>query len=370
MSNHYETLGVSPEASPEEIKKAYRKLARKYHPDVNPGHEDHFKQIASAYETLSDPQKRRNYDMGGSTSSGGFPGGGFNVSDLFETFFGANMGASRGGSASRRRRGKDALIELSINLETAVFGGEENIDIATADTCDTCEGEGTRPGTSVTTCKLCHGSGSVQRTANTMLGQVLTNQTCTNCGGYGTRIEDPCPNCQGDGRVRVQRTLNIRIPAGVSDGNRIKLGGQGEVGPGGGPAGDLYVEITVKRHEVFTRDGNHLRCTLTIPMTAAALGATIPLETFDGSRDIVIESGVQSGSTIRLSGLGAHKLQQHGRGDLLVTVTVRTPTKVDEEQKKLLEQLAELRGETHPTGTVETENRGPFSRFREKFAHR
>lgn len=370
MSDHYETLGVARDASQDEIKKAYRKMARKLHPDVNPGHEDEYKKVSVAYEVLSDSEKRRNYDNGGGEYGQGFPQqnfGGF--SDLFESFFGGAAGQGAG-PASRKRRGKDALLDIHIDLKTAAFGGTKDVDIVTADSCETCHGEGTRPGTSPQTCSLCHGAGHIQQMTRTLLGQMMTNQVCTNCGGYGTVIPDPCPTCDGDGRVRTNRTITIKIPAGVGDGNRIQLANQGEVGPGAGPSGDLYVDVTVDPDPVFTRDGDNLRASLSVPMTAAALGATVDLETFDGTEEITIDPGLQSGTEKRLSGLGATKLRRNSRGDLIVTIHVETPAKLNGEQKELLSKLAELRGETEPEARTTTHAKSPFSKLREKFAGR
>ncbi|WAL40947.1 molecular chaperone DnaJ [Brevibacterium sp. BRM-1] len=374
MSDHYQTLGVSKDASAEEIKRAYRKMARKYHPDVNPGHGDEFKAVAVAYEVLSDPAKRRNYDMGGGQYGQGFGGGAgadFGFSDLFETFFGGGGGAGgrrSAGPASRKRRGKDALIGMTIDLKTSVFGGTEDLDITTAEVCETCGGEGTRPGTHPETCGLCHGQGSVQQMTRTLLGQMVTNQTCTNCGGYGTVIKDPCNSCSGEGRVRARRTLSVKVPAGVKDGTRILLAGKGEVGPGGGPAGDLHLEVTVKEDPVFRRDGDDLRATLTLPMTAAALGTTMTLDTFDGQQSLEIPAGTQSGSVERLPGLGATRLRHGSRGDLLVTIAVSTPAKLDDRQRELLEQLAEARGEQSPEPVLgEPSAKSRFSRFKERF---
>lgn len=204
----------------------------------------------------------------------------------------------------------------------------------------------------------------------TLLGQMVTNQTCPQCGGYGTVIEDPCQSCHGDGRVRAEETITVKVPAGVRDGNRIQLSGRGEVGPGGGPRGDLYLEVIVEEHPVFTRDGSDLRCTLTIPMTAAALGATIPLETFDGEQGVDVRAGAQTGDTIRLKGLGAQQLRRDGRGDIFVTLAVETPTALTAEQRELLEKLAEARDETAPTGSAGETRHGPFSRLRERLAGR
>ncbi|WP_029089066.1 molecular chaperone DnaJ [Brevibacterium album] len=372
MSDHYETLGVSKDASDADIKKAYRRLARKLHPDVSPGSEDEFKRVSLAYDVLSDPEKRRNYDMGGGENGQAGPGAGFGgFSDLFETFFGG--GASAGGRpqpASRTRRGKDALVALRIDLATAAFGGTADVDIVTAHTCETCSGSGARPGTEVPTCSMCHGAGSVQQMTRTLLGQMVTNQTCPQCRGYGTVIEHPCVTCHGDGRVRADETITVKVPAGVRDGNRIQLSGRGEAGPGGGPRGDLFLEVIVEEHPVFTRDGADLRCTLAIPMTAAALGAEIPLETFDGEQIVEVRPGAQTGDVVRLRGLGAEQLRREGRGDIFVTLTVETPGALTEEQRELLEQLAQLRGESAPSGRAGDRHTGPFSRLREKFAGR
>ncbi len=370
MADHYETLGVSKDASAAEIKKAYLKLARKYHPDVNPGHGDEFKAISLAYDVLSDPEKRRNYDMGGGENGQGFPSGGFGgFGDIFETFFGGGAG-SAGGPVPRVQRGKDALVGVNVDLKTAAFGGTVDLDVTTAVVCETCHGAGTQEGTSVETCSLCHGSGSLQRMTRTLLGQMVTNQTCNNCHGFGTVIPHPCLNCQGDGRVRKQRTMKIRVPAGVSDGTRIQLSSQGEVGPGGGPTGDLYVEVMVARHEVFHRDGDNLRASVSVPMTAAALGAEIPFDTFDGTQTLTVEPGIQSGTVVKLPGLGAKRLRSDSRGDLLITVEVVTPENLSEEERELLLQLAKLRGEETPRAQITSQNRGMFSRMREKFAGR
>lgn len=367
MSDHYETLGVERDASADDIKKAYRKLARKYHPDVNPGHEDEFKKVSVAYETLSDPDKRRQYDMGGSTGgAGGF--GGF--SDLFDTFFGGGGPRQAGPPNQRVRPGRDALVELTIDLETAVFGGKEDIRVQTAVTCETCHGGGAREGTKPETCGLCHGTGTISTVQRTILGDMRTQQVCGNCSGYGDVIKDPCNSCGGEGRVREEKTLAVKIPAGVHDGTRILLSGHGEVGPGGGPAGDLHIEITVREHDVFTRDGDNLRAELSVPMTTAALGSTVTLETFDGPRELTIEPGTQTGTVETLAGLGAGRLRRESRGDLLVTVVVQTPTKLSGEQKKLLQQLSEMRGEDSADHGLQKKSKSPFSRFRERFAHR
>lgn len=374
VTNHYEVLGVPRDATPEEIKKAYRKKARTLHPDINkaPDAEERFKEVASAYEVLSDPQKRRTYDMGGDPrqtagAAGGFGGFGFN--DIFETFFGGAAGGGRA-PASRTQRGQDALLRLDIDLEAAVFGTTEKLTVDTAVVCPTCHGSCCQPGTSPTTCDVCHGAGQVQRMVRSLLGNVMTTATCTTCQGFGTVIKDPCLECQGQGRVRKRRTLTVKIPAGVDTGNRVHLQGQGEAGPGGGPSGDLYVEIHVRAHEVFDRDGDTLRCLLPVPMTAAALGARLPIDTLDGVQQVDLRAGTQSGDVVTLKGLGVTRLRGTGRGDLKVTIQVQTPTKLDDEQTDLLRKLAGLRDEEKPAPELAQQSTGFFSRLREKLSDR
>lgn len=374
MSNHYETLGVSRDASPEEIKKAYRKKARTLHPDVNPSPEaaEEFKRVSHAHDVLSDPEKRRVYDATGNENGtntgfgGGFPGSGFGFSDIFETFF-QGAGAARG-PASRVRQGQDALINVRVDLADAVFGTEKEVTVDTAVTCSVCHGSGAQEGTAPETCEVCHGQGHVQRQVQSILGNVVTTAECPNCRGFGTVIKHPCQECYGEGRVRERRPLTLKIPAGVATGTRIRLSGQGEAGTGGGPNGDLYVEIRVNPDEVFSREGEDLHATINLPMTAAALGTTVELQTFDGSQEVVVKAGTQTGETTTLKGLGVTRLRGSGRGDLVVHFIVQTPAKLTESQKKLLQQLAEERGETSEVGeTVQRSGQGFFSRLRDRF---
>lgn len=373
MSNHYDVLGVGRDATGEEIKKAYRKLARKYHPDVNDGDDaqERFKSVTHAYEVLSDPQKRRVYDTTGNengtdSGAGNFSGQGFAFQDIFETFFGGGGGQS--GPASRVRRGQDALITVRIDLREAVFGVNKKIEVDTAVTCPTCEGSCCRPGTSPTTCDICHGSGQVQRPMRSILGQVMTVATCGSCQGFGTMITDPCNECLGEGRVRSRRSLTIKVPAGVGTGTRIQLSAQGEAGPAGGPSGDLYVEIKVNNDPAFLREGDDLHATLSVPMTAAALGTELTLDTYDGEQPISIKPGTQAGEIITLRGLGVTHLRGYGRGDLKVHVHVETPTKVDAAQEELLKQLAALRGEQFTEGKLVTSG-GMFAKLRDKLGN-
>ena len=370
MSDHYEVLGVSRDATPEEIKKAYRKLARQLHPDVGgPESAERFKEVSRAYDVLSNPEKRRAYDLGGDPNgTGGGFGPGFGFSDIFETFFGG--AATQRGPVSRRRRGQDALVRLEVDLADAVFGAERELQVETAVVCPTCSGTCCQPGTSPTTCDVCRGRGQVQRVARSFLGQVMTTSPCPTCHGFGTVIPHPCLDCSGEGRVRSRRSLTIRVPAGVDTGTRIQLASEGEVGQAGGPPGDLYVEIAVRPHENLTRRGDDLHCTVTVPMTAAALGTTIDLQTLDGREQIDIRPGTSSGETITLRGLGVTHLRSAGRGDLHVHVEVQTPARLDEEQERLLRELARLRGEERPEGRLEGVHAGMFSRLRDRFAGR
>jgi molecular chaperone DnaJ len=354
--DYYGLLGVRRDATPEEIKRAYRKLARELHPDVNPDPvaQDRFKAVTTAYEVLSDPERRRIVDLGGDplaqgagTAGNPFSAGGFgSFSDVFEAFFGG-MG-SAGGARGRRGRvrpGADALLQLSLTLEEAAFGTRREITVETAVVCTTCAGSGCAPGTRPRTCPTCGGAGEIQSLQRSFLGQVMTTRPCTACAGTGEQIPSPCPTCGTEGRVRARRTITVDVPAGIEDGMRIRLSGQGEVGPGGGPAGDLYVEVSEQPHDRFTRDGSDLLCTVTVPMTAAALGTHLVLATLDGEEKLEIKPGTQSGARITLRGRGVPRLRSTSRGDLHVHVEVRTPTRLDEAQERLLRELAALREE-------------------------
>lgn len=372
--DYYETLGVRREASQDEIKKAYRRLARELHPDVNPddGAQEKFKEVSNAYEVLSDPEKRRVYDLGGDplSASGGAGAGagdfgaGFPFSDIMDAFFGGS--ASRG-PRSRARRGRNATIQVDIDLSEATFGCTRELQVDTAVACDACTGTGAAPGTHPSTCDMCQGRGEVSQVTRSFLGQVMTSRPCSRCGGFGSVIRDPCPECSGDGRVRTRRTLKIRIPAGVDNGTHIQLAGEGEVGPGGGPPGDLYIEVVERSHPIFERHGDDLHCTVKLPMTAAALGTTVTVETLDGPEEIDVRPGTHSGQVIPLYGHGVTHLNSSGRGDALVHVDVQTPSKLDEEQSDLLRQFAKLRGEERPTGQFAPGQQGFFSRLREAF---
>lgn len=386
----YELLGVNRDADADAVKKAYRRLARQYHPDVNPDPEaqERFKEISRAYEVLSDPQKRAAYDRGGDPfgGAGGFgQGAGFSFTDIMDAFFGGAAGGGQTrGPRPRQRRGQDALIRLEVELAEAAFGVARELKVDTAVLCSTCRGEGTAAGTHPVPCETCRGAGEVAHVQRSFLGEIRTLRQCAACRGFGTIIPDPCRECAGDGRVRSRRTLNVKIPAGVDDGTRVQLSGEGEVGPGGGPAGDLYVEIHVSPHETFTRNGNDLHCTVTLPMTAAALGTTLTLPTLEA--DVVTEEtdpesaaeletefeldirpGTQSGTEHVLRGRGVPGLRG-GRGNLVVTVVVETPGKLDARQEELLRELAALRGEETPDGQVRAPgSRSMFGRLRDAF---
>jgi molecular chaperone DnaJ len=373
-NDYYADLGVSREATAEEIKRAYRRKARQLHPDVNPGAdaEEQFKRVSQAYDVLSDEDKRRSYDMGADPYGGaheGF-GQGFSFSDIMDAFFGGSAGGPGRGPRSRQARGQDGLVRLDIDLREAVFGGTSELTIDTAVLCGTCHGDGAQPGTGRRTCSVCQGRGEVQQVQRSFLGQVMTSRPCNACQGFGEVITHPCFECSGDGRVRHRRTLTIKVPAGVDTGTRIQLVGEGEVGPGGGRAGDIYVEVRVHPHETLTRRGDALELRLQVPMTAAALGASIDVETLDGPRTVEVDRGAQSGQTVTLRGLGVTHLRVGGRGDLLVHLDVQTPRGLTEEQESLLRQLAELRGETRPEGRVAPVEGGLFGKLRDAFKAR
>lgn len=365
MADHYEVLGVSRDASDDEIKKAYRKLARQLHPDVNPGDEaaEKFKEVTHAYDVLSNADSRRRYDSGG--DSGGFAGfGGFG--DIFESFFGSASGGRRGTRPrSRKERGQDALVHVTLDLQDVVFGTHRELEIDTAVLCDLCHGESTQPGTSPVTCDICGGSGHVQQQARTLLGNVLTTHPCGSCEGYGTRIPYPCEGCHGQGRVRSRRTVSLDIPAGVESGLRLQLPGSGEIGRGGGPHGDLYVELTVAPHPVYSRDGDDLLATLEVSMPDAILGTSTTIDGLDGPVDLEIRPGVQAGDVLTIRERGITPLRGGSRGDLRVTVHVMTPTRLDAKQRALIEEFAK-KSKT-PGPQLAQFSPGLFSKFRDRF---
>jgi molecular chaperone DnaJ len=370
-SDYYQVLGVDRDASFDEIKKVYRKLAREYHPDVNsdPSASEKFKNITTAYEILSDPDKRQRYDLGGDPFSNGGFGGGFGFGDIMDAFFGG--GASQRGPRTRMRAGQDALIRVEIDLAESCFGCNRELSVETAVLCEKCSGSGSSSGSKPKVCDICKGRGEVQHVTRSIIGQVMTSRPCASCQGYGSVITNPCPECAGEGRVRKKKSLTVEIPAGVETGNRIQMSGAGEVGPGGGPAGDLYVEIVERAHEFLIRDGNTLHMSIEIPMTSAALGTTVVVATLDGPQEVLIKSGTMSGQTVTLKDLGITKLRGHGRGDLIVHIDVTTPSKLNSEQSDLIAKLATLRGEKLDQVIVHTNNekshKGFFGRMRDAF---
>ena len=338
MTDHYQVLGVGNQATPDEIKKAYRKLARELHPDVNPAPEaqERFKQVTHAYEVLSDPQTRAQYDRGGDAA--------FGLGDIFESFF----GSPQRGPRSRSQRGQDALLRIDLDLAEAIFGANKTLTIDTAIGCSTCDETGAKPGTTVRTCEVCRGSGQIQRQVQSFMGVMVTTTPCTVCKGTGETVPSPCPDCRGQGRIRAKRDLDVEIPAGVSDGLRLHLPGQGEVGFAGGSAGDIYLEVSVTPHPIFGRDGDDLTAVLEVPVADAALGFTTEIETLDGAQKVEVKPGSQHGDIVSLRGLGANKLRGRGRGDLHLEIKVLTPSRLDSKQKDIFKKLRELHKEDKP----------------------
>ena len=345
----YDILGVNRDASEEEIKKAYRKLAMKHHPDRNPDNpksEEHFKEAKEAYEILSDSQKRAAYDQYGhagvdpqSGMGGGFGGGGAGgFSDAFGGIFDEIFGGGRSsGGRSNVYRGADLRYNLEITLEQAAFGTETKIRIPTMEACEPCKGSGAKAGTQPKTCPTCQGSGQVR----IQQGFFSIQQTCPKCHGTGKFIAEPCGSCHGAGRVKQHKTLAVKIPAGVDEGDRIRLSGEGEHGVNGGPSGDLYVQIHLKAHAVFQREQNDLHCEMPISFTTAALGGEIEIPTLDGAANLKIPAETQSGKIFRLRGKGIKGVRSHGHGDLLCHVVVETPVNLTDRQKELLRELEE-----------------------------
>jgi len=340
----YDVLGVTRDADEATIKKAYRKLAMKYHPDRNPDDkksEEKFKEAKEAYEILSDSSKRATYDQFGhagvEAGAGGGAGGAQGFADAFGDIFGDIFGGGRGGRSSMHR-GSDLRYSLEITLEQAANGTETKIRIPTLDTCDSCHGDGSKPGSKPKTCPTCQGHGQVRM----QQGFFSIQQTCPKCHGNGKIITDPCHTCHGSGRIKQHKTLNVKIPAGVDDGDRIRVTGEGEAGTNGGPPGDLYVVIQMASHAVFQRDGDHLHCEIPISFTTAALGGEIEVPTLEGHAKIKVPSETQTGKIFRLRGKGIKGVRSHAKGDLLCHVIVETPVKLTSRQKELLEELESI----------------------------
>jgi molecular chaperone DnaJ len=354
--DYYRILGVERNASNDEIRKAYRTLAKKYHPDAHPEDreeaEHRFKEVTEAYEVLKDGEKRAAYDRFGAAGvQGGFSSAGgadfddiFGESifgDIFESFFGGSPGGRTRGGRSRAQRGSDIAYQVSITLEEAVDGVERNIEVPRSETCPKCDGSGAAPGTSPITCPSCSGSGQMY----IRQGFLTISRTCDRCQGSGRVAQTPCQECRGQGRVRSMRKLKINIPPGADTGLRLRLVGEGELGTAGGPPGDLYVQIAVEQHPVFVRDGDDLLCDLPISFPQAALGAEVKVPTLKGQVDLRIPAGTQNGKVFRLRGKGIPSLRGYGQGDLLVRVLVEIPTKLNKRQKELVQDLAQELGE-------------------------
>ena len=353
-TEYYDRLGLSKDASQDEIKRAYRKLSKKYHPDINkePGAEEKYKEILEAYETLSDAQKRAAYDQygpdgangfGGQGSFGGFDGGaGFGgFEDIFSSFFGG--GATRNPNAPRQ--GDDLQYRVNLSFEEAVFGAEKEIHYNREVTCKTCSGSGAKPGTSPVTCGRCHGHGVINVDTQTPLGMMRRQVTCDVCHGTGQEIKDPCQTCHGTGHEKQSHKVSVKIPAGVETGQQIRLAGQGEAGFNGGPYGDLFVIINVNPSDKFTRDGSTIYYTLNISFVQAALGDTVEVPTVHGNVEMTIPAGTQTGKTFRLKGKGAPRLRGGSQGDQHVTVKIVTPTKLNDAQKEALLAFAKASGD-------------------------
>jgi molecular chaperone DnaJ len=351
--DYYTVLGVERGATDAEIKRAFRKLAQQWHPDVNddPTAQERFKEINEAYQVLSDPERRQRYDMFGRAGVGGsgegdfgFAGGFGGFSDIFDAFFGGATATSA--RRGRPQTGSDLRYDLRITFEEAVTGTEKEIEFRVLSTCETCAGSGARPGTSPITCPQCNGRGEVRSVRQTMLGQMVNVSACPRCRGEGRIVEEKCPTCQGEGRIERKKTLRVTIPAGIDEGHQIRLSGEGEVGPRGGPPGSLYVAVHVSPHPTLKRDGTELYYDANVSIVQAALGTTLVVPTVEGDEEVEVKPGTQPDTEIRLRGKGVPHLRRTGvRGDLHVMVDVDVPTKLSKKQRELLEAYAEESGE-------------------------
>jgi molecular chaperone DnaJ len=353
--DYYEVLGLGSSCSTDEIKSAYRRLARQHHPDVNPGDsaaEARFKEINEAYEVLSSQEKRQRYDQFGHAGVNGGPGGagdfggfgGFGVGDIFDMFFGGGT-REAGARGTRIQRGADLRYDLEITLEEAAFGAERAVEITKLETCTVCKGSGGKEGAKPETCSTCRGQGQVRSTQQTFLGSFSTVTTCPHCRGEGQVIKDPCPRCHGDGRERKSKTLAVKIPAGVDTGNRIRFTNEGEAGPNGGHPGDLYVVTVVRPHPVFERDGRDVACEISISIAKASLGGKVKVPTLDGEQEMYLPEGTQPGDVFRLAGKGIPEVGRSTRGDQHVVIRVATPTRLNDRQRRALQEFAAASGE-------------------------
>ena len=373
--DYYEVLGVNKNATDDELKRAYRKLAKKYHPDANPDNkkeaEAKFKEVNEAYENLSDPQKRRMYDQFGHDGPQGFGGaggpfggqGGYysystsdfgdfgDLGDIFSSFFGGGFGGGRtsGRKQSGPRKGADLNFTMDITFEQAFLGVEKEIVVTRNETCDTCHGSGAKPGTKPMKCPTCNGTGQVTAVQNTILGQMQTRRTCTACHGTGEIIKEPCETCHGKGKVRKQPKIKVKIPAGIDDNQTVVLRGEGEPGEKGGPKGDLYITVRIKRHSIYTRKGNNVMCEVPITITQATLGAELEIQMVDGTKEkYKIPDGTQTGTKFTIRNKGFKSVNSSNVGDFIFTVTVQTPKRLTKEQRDLLMQLAKTMNEQPP----------------------
>jgi molecular chaperone DnaJ len=368
VTDFYAVLGVERNATEAEIKRAFRELARRYHPDGNPGDpaaEERFKEISVAYETLSDPERRRRYDVfgeGGQRAGGAGPGGDpFGFGDIFDAFFSGDAFGMRRGPTGPTR-GPDAEAEVALALDGAAFGATVSIDVRLPVGCGRCDGSGCEPGTHPARCEACNGSGEVRQLRRSILGQVVTAAPCSACDATGRRILSPCRDCRGDGRVLGHQTIEVEVPAGIDDGQRLRLTGRGAAAPRGGPSGDLYVTVRVQRHADFEREGDDLVHVQRVSMAQAALGTILEVPTLEGTYDLTVPPGTQPGQVFRVKGSGVPSLRGRGRGDLLVRLEVDIPTRLSDDEAALLLQLAELRGEE-----VSPPEKGVLSKLRSAF---